>query len=221
MSVSSFGFGGSNSHAIFDDAYNYLRLRDLEGNHSTARVPPSVELLKPVLKPSVLPFTLALCEDPIGGYQGTSRPKLLVWSSADKDGLARLANAYSAHISQLSSSLRADEAGFYLESLAYTLAARRSSLAWKSFAVATSISELQNLDMNFSTPIRSHVSPKLGYIFTGQGAQFAEMAKELFTFSIFQASIRKSEMYLDHLGCEWSLTGESSRSNHPPYAARN
>lgn len=153
-----------------------------------------------------------LDEHSIDKYRGVLRPRLLLWSSADKDGLARLANAYSNHLSQLSSSLGLEEAGIYFESLAYTLAVRRSSLAWKSFAVATSISELQHLDAKLSTPVRSHVSPKLGYVFTGQGAQFAEMAKELFIFAIFQGSIRRSEMYLDQLGCEWSLTGMSSIS---------
>lgn len=167
----------------------------------------------------LLPLTRALTEHPKVEHEGALRPRLLLWSSADKDGLVRLANAYSAHMAQLSSSLCIEEAGIYLESLAYTLAARRSSLAWKSFAVATSISSLQNLDVKLSKPVRSHVLPKLGYTFTGQGAQSAEMAKELFNFPIFQASILMSEMYLDHLGCEWSLTGMSSIFDLPPYLA--
>jgi acyl transferase domain-containing protein len=38
--VQSFGFGGSNSHVIFDDAYNHLLLNGLNGNHNTVVEPP-------------------------------------------------------------------------------------------------------------------------------------------------------------------------------------
>jgi hypothetical protein len=44
--VSSFGFGGSNSHIVLDDAYNFLRMRNLRGNHSTVYTPPSPILLE-------------------------------------------------------------------------------------------------------------------------------------------------------------------------------
>lgn len=37
--MASFGFGGSNSHAVLDDAYNYLRLRSLNGKHHTSVIP--------------------------------------------------------------------------------------------------------------------------------------------------------------------------------------
>lgn len=38
-SVNSFGFGGSNAHAIVDDAYHYLQSRGLRGNHNTTIAP--------------------------------------------------------------------------------------------------------------------------------------------------------------------------------------
>ncbi|KAL9110460.1 MAG: hypothetical protein Q9227_005004 [Pyrenula ochraceoflavens] len=39
-SVQSFGFGGANSHIVLDDAYNFLRMRGLAGNHNTVPKPP-------------------------------------------------------------------------------------------------------------------------------------------------------------------------------------
>lgn len=39
VSVNSFGFGGSNTHVVLDDAYHYLKDRRLSGNHCTSPVP--------------------------------------------------------------------------------------------------------------------------------------------------------------------------------------
>ena len=135
------------------------------------------------------------------------RPKLLVWSVADEGGIARLTERYSTLMNQIASSLSPIEAGAYLESLAYTLAARRTSLSWKSFVLASSLQELQNIAPKMSKPVRSKENPKLGFIFTGQGAQFAEMSKDLMVFPVFLTSLRRSEMYLNQFGCQWSLLG--------------
>lgn len=35
VSVSSYGFGGTNAHVVIDDAYHYLQARGLNGNHRT------------------------------------------------------------------------------------------------------------------------------------------------------------------------------------------
>ena len=133
------------------------------------------------------------------------RPKLLIWSTADEGGLARVAALYDAHVSQLASSLSATEASVYLSNMAYTLAVRRSSLNWKSFAVAHSVFNLRDLRKILSKPVRSKVDPKLAYVFTGQGAQFARMSIDLFGFPVYLNSLRRSEMYLDGFGCRWSL----------------
>ena len=143
----------------------------------------------------------------MSGAREDMRPKLLVWSAADEGGLVRLAESYAAHLSQLASSLSATEAGAYLSDLAYTLAVRRSSLNWKSFVVAGSVFDLHDLTRKLSKPVRSRVDPKLGYIFTGQGAQFAQMSKDLLGFPTYLESLRRSEMYLDDIGCQWSLLG--------------
>lgn len=146
----------------------------------------------------------------MNGEGEAMRPKLLMWSTADESGLARLADSYDAHISELASSLSPTEATAYLSDLAYTLAVRRSSLSWKSFAVARSVLDLHDLRRKLAKPVRSRADPKLGYIFTGQGAQFAGMSKDLFGFPTFLNSLRRSEMYLDDLGCQWSLLGSSN-----------
>ena len=192
-----------------DDAFNFLRLRDLDGCHSTAAEPPSSTYLERLSNPQI---QLQQPRDPISKSDLASKPRLLVFSAADKGGLARLANSYIDHLSRMSSSLDAGQLATYFNNLAYTLAERRSFLAWKSFSVASSVPELQDLPAKMSAPVRSRASSILGFVFTGQGAQFAGMGKELLTLPTFLASMNKSEMYLDNLGCQWSLIGKQNDS---------
>lgn len=191
---------------VLDDAYHFLQLRGLAGNHCTVQEPP---LENPEISLR-LPQTLAIT--PNGSLQTLTadhqaKSTLLMWSAADEGGLARLAKAYNAYFLQLLSSLSSDKANTYLESLAYTLAARRSSLSWRAYATVSSISELQDLAAKLSKPVRSRSQPNLGYIFTGQGAQHAGMAGELMVYPVFKHSLLHSQKHLYDLGCSWSLLG--------------
>lgn len=66
--------------------------------------------------------------------------------------------------------------------------------------------------------------PVLGFVFTGQGAQWAGMGRELLEYSVFKDSITRSDHYLREVGCTWSLEEEicrakdSSRINFPEIA---
>ncbi|CAD6443488.1 e2aede6b-a07f-4e32-96b3-e96fa25bb5d0 [Sclerotinia trifoliorum] len=49
-SVNSFGFGGSNAHFVLDDAYNFMNMRGISGQHQTATFRPSVDsVISPTL----------------------------------------------------------------------------------------------------------------------------------------------------------------------------
>lgn len=207
-SISSFGFGGSNSYAVLDDAYNFLRLRSLAGNHCTKKNPPSMDELDGQLGSSLaLPLISNRSQHTANGERANTASKLLVWSAADEGGLMRLASAYNLHLSHMSSAMSIDQANIYLENLAYTLAARRSLLLWRSFATTASVIGLQDLPTKLSKPVKSKDTPSLCDVFTGQGAQFAGMSKELLAFPVFANSLFRSEMYLRDMQCPWSLLG--------------
>ena len=132
-------------------------------------------------------------------------PKLLVWSASDESGLERLGLAYGQHFARLS--LGADKAEEYLNDLAFTLNLRRSSFPWKSFMVVRSMADLQELNRHLSKPVRSVTKPRIGFVFTGQGAQWYAMGRELLVYTAFKSSLEKSELCLSSFGCQWSLIG--------------
>ena len=137
-----------------------------------------------------------------------NRLRLFVWSASDEEGLKRLSTVYESHLSQLCITDKGEE-DEYLENLSYTLSQKRSSLPWKSFAIADTISNLrQRLSSQLSKPKRSSAAPTISFIFNGQGAQWPRMGRELFCYPTFQTSMRDSELYLERVGCTWALTGK-------------
>ena len=137
--------------------------------------------------------------------QTSPSPKVLVWSAADEGGSNRLSTVYGQHFARLS--LQPEEAEVYVEKLAFTLGVRRSNLPWRSFIVASSLGQLHDMQAKLSKPMRAVTNPKLGFIFTGQGAQWYAMGRELLSYTVFRDSIQKAELYFNGFGCQWWLMG--------------
>ncbi|RYP08079.1 hypothetical protein DL764_002119 [Monosporascus ibericus] len=87
-----------------------------------------------------------------------------------------------------------------MEDLAYTLGSRRSHLSERGFVVARGSSIRDDLALTrLRTPLEdSRGSPQdFAFVFTGQGAQWPEMGKELFAeFSVFRKAVSEMEAAL-------------------------
>lgn len=235
VSVNSFGFGGSNSHAVLDDAFNFLRLRGLKANHSTTTEPPSPPNLHyPDSKGDDQLADQSHISSPTGGTppekqngalervkltirhaingnghrfdQGqVPQAKLLTWSAADEGGMLRVIENYHDHLSR--SIGKIFESKSYLNDLAHTLESRRSQLPWRSFAVVESLDALSNLKACVSKACRSSEDVAVAFVFTGQGAQYKEMGKGLLCYPIFENTLRSVDDIFRSFGCQWSLFG--------------
>ncbi|KAJ5081201.1 hypothetical protein N7456_013439 [Penicillium angulare] len=207
-SVSSFGYGGSNTHIVLEDAYQSLKLCGLEGKHNTLNSRQYSKCKENFW--SVVGETSS--EE--GSFVDVKRapedtPKLFVWSVADEKGISRLQESWRSWCLKTKPDVANTD---FLKSLAYTLSCRRTHLPWRAFAVARPSDSLEKLLGLISSASQSRVSPNLAFIFSGQGAQWYAMGRELLDiYPIFFKSVEGAGDYLKTLGCEWSPIDEFRR----------
>ena len=185
-------------HVVLDDARHYLETRNLSGKHATVLSPAG----------SVVEFTNGhLTEHDFKSKPSSheTQTRLLVWSASDEVSLKNLLATYQQHLSNLCNLIEGKQ---YFEDLCYTLSCRRSLLPWKAFLVCNSLHELgdafsvKNLGL-----LRSRNAPIISFVFTGQGAQWSGMGRELLGYHVFRTSLEQASHFLKRLGCAWSLIG--------------
>lgn len=94
----------------------------------------------------------------------------------------------------------------FLKDFNYTLAVKRTHHAWRSYAQAGCSATLQTALS--PTPVKTRIisDPRLAFVFTGQGAQWPAMGRELISYPVFRRSLYDADKYLSNLNCPWSLT---------------
>lgn len=224
--MNSFGYGGTNAHCILDDAYHYLTARGLRGAHNTV-----ISSRLTTSSHSSLASELSVSDN--DGWQKVSTEarmngnepsfpesdtlsspnsmsKLLFWTSHEQTGSERTSKSLLEYLRGKGCSEDYD-GSILLDRLAYTLSEGRSRLPWKTSVVVSGIEELCNvLEKSPPRPLRSSQVPVLGFIFTGQGAQWFAMGRELIQYPVFRESLEAAEAHLKLEGCKWALLGKSS-----------
>ncbi|KAI0804310.1 hypothetical protein GGR55DRAFT_691161 [Xylaria sp. FL0064] len=218
VSVNSFGFGGTNTHVILDDAYHYLQEHNLIANHCT--VSNSALAGNVAIKPrrQEIPITNGI--GLTGGTNGMNGkghtggdpnrrhivdhpiivPKLLVWSAFDEKALQRILQQYERYINT-----HIKDAPERLEQLAYTLASRRSHMLWRAYRIISAKSSTSSIRISLSKVVRTSSEVGLAFVFTGQGAQYMNMGLGLLHYSVYQATLSNIDTVYRGLGCEWSI----------------
>ncbi|RAL04559.1 polyketide synthase fmaB [Aspergillus ibericus CBS 121593] len=177
-SINSFGYGGSNAHAIIEQPHVDMREFHVSSYKSGGDQDPFLD------------------EDEL-----TDRPYTLVVSANDAHSLKENIRALSNHLINPRVSVK-------LPDLAATLSQRRSRL-WHRAFLTTRTTQIDEKD--FTVGKNRGQPPKIAFVFTGQGAQWPQMGKELVQFFPWTRAI------LDELDQalqsqpdppEWSLVSE-------------
>ncbi|KAK7441330.1 mycocerosic acid synthase [Colletotrichum acutatum] len=191
VSINSFGVSGTNAHVVLEDALHFLREHGHVAPHRTIEVP-RLPITMPSQAPPVINGTL---------YP----PQLFVLSSHDHDGIARLSAAYEGYLPNMTEPLY---------NLSYTLAAKRSTFNWRTAVVANSSVELEHALSQGPRATRVVSQPGVALVFTGQGAQWAQMGNGLIYYEPYRTSLECADTYMKTLGCQWSVIDELSKTSN-------
>ena len=226
-SVSCFGLSGTNSHCILDDAYNFLNENGLHGRHNTRVDVATAEEIKAMVltrgswlteQPSATKSHVANLNKCVGAStpasRGTPRPKILVLSAFNEKALERYASHIVTYLQRRENS--SDDDGELLSSLAFTLSNRRTHFPWATSIIANSTAELQQTLTKGELKVSHRQgSPKLGFVFTGQGAQYIGMGQQLIPYTAFRTCLERSKPVGTSrpwaaIGCYWVRSSHST-----------
>lgn len=183
-SVNSFGYGGSNAHVVLQDAESFLAHRSYKA-HTTSFAPRSFD---------------DFFDDDEVTETALARPNVLVFSANDEPSLIAAYDALRRHLINPSVNLK-------LPDLAYTLSNHRSRHFYRGYLVRNQI-ELPEGSLTIGK--KNSEAPKIGLVFTGQGAQWSQMGKGLIDhFSSARSLLKSLDTALQGLpdAPSWSIIG--------------
>lgn len=136
--------------------------------------------------------------------------KLILISANDKESLSQRIKDFGIYFEQRPEVFEK----LLFGNFAFTVGSKLSHLSYRVALPASSLDELgirlAQLKVNASKLLGA---PKIGFVFTGQGAQWAQMGCALMdVYPTYHAVIRQADDYLRQLGAEWSLEEEIKKA---------
>ncbi|MCJ1379055.1 hypothetical protein MMC17_002155 [Xylographa soralifera] len=233
LSVNNFGYGGTNAHVILESADSWtstpgLDLQTVNGNgnghvngngYTNGYTNGNGHI-------NGNGYTNGNGHTNVNGYTNGNHhtnntidnTKVLILSARDERGCQQMVSDLKAYLEK-HRSLGHEASEQLLRHLSYTLGERRTLFQWVA-AHQVRLEKDGNLDAaiqafdspRFKPGRRPSSKPRIGMVFTGQGAQWYAMGRELLSsYPVFRRSIEEAEAHLRALGADWSLLEELKR----------
>ncbi|KAI2464934.1 putative polyketide synthase [Annulohypoxylon bovei var. microspora] len=195
VSVNSFGYGGANAHSILESA-PLVRNKVLTNGHGGLHA--GVNGVNGINATNGTNGANGYRNGQVNGHDDeynsvSSDPTYLIPFSA---------NTLPSLNSRVEKLLELDLLSIPITDLAYTLGQRRTHLPLRGYIVAkdSTLSQDISLDnLRLSSAENDHVERKCAFVFTGQGAQYKGMARELMQFATFSRTIHQLDKALSSL----------------------
>ncbi|KAF2008794.1 putative polyketide synthase [Aaosphaeria arxii CBS 175.79] len=135
------------------------------------------------------------------------RKRLFILSAADKAACISMMSNLGVYLEQRPEMFQRD----LMSKVAYTLGQRRSLLPWRVAIPASESFELvERISNGTIKPVKETGHPiRVGFVCTGQGAQWWAMGKELYSsYPVFQETIDVASQTLQGIGAQYDLIEE-------------
>ena len=138
-------------------------------------------------------------------YQSRNE-RVFVFSHRTKAGVLQIAENVRNY---LGAKIETSNNQEFLKDLAHTINSRRTAMDWRLAVTARDLESLvDSLDLQKVRPRRAVPNPRIGFVFTGQGAQWFAMGRELINeYRVFRNSLLYADNHFKKLGASWSLIG--------------
>ncbi|KAG5981019.1 Type I Iterative PKS [Claviceps digitariae] len=213
--VTNFGFGGSNSAIILEAAapwvskgmlsngangtngtYDLHRTKNVQEAHVTR---PSTSNGTNSIQVDLPDVSKAKNVNNVQLSNGDSR--LFVFSARTANSLVSYVASFNEYLEEV------PESSQLIHNLSYTLGQRRTQFPYRLSIVAETLTALQEKLTAAPKPTRAK-EQTLAFVFSGQGAQYAQMASGLWQYKTFAAAMERAEEQLRAMGATWSLKEE-------------
>ncbi|KAI3325140.1 ketoacyl-synt-domain-containing protein [Xylariaceae sp. AK1471] len=153
-----------------------------------------------------VPFTQRGPKNDADLKDDTPTRKLFVVTANDKGSLEAILKNLVIYLEQRPEMFQKD----LMADVAYTLGQRRSLLQWRvAIPALRSFDLIEAINGQKLSPGKESDPLRIGFIFTGQGAQWYGMGRELYQqYPVFANAIDYADVCLGSLGATWSLLEE-------------